>query len=144
MSDWAPDMYASSAVEDYENDEPEFFYAVRRGDKTLAETELNSDPQVIKDTYQGKTPLLYAIMFDQPEMVKFLLEKGASTEGAKEWIEKFKKDYEGQTLGSFAAFEEFKGGRRRRSRLNVKRRGTKRNGRSRKHRKLRKLTTRRR
>lgn len=36
------------------------------------------------------------------------------------------------------------GGRRRRSRLNVKRRGTKRNGRSRKHRKLRKLTTRRR
>lgn len=36
------------------------------------------------------------------------------------------------------------GGRRRKLRLNVKRRGTKRNGRSRKHRKLRKLSTRRR
>ena len=43
-----------------------------------------------------------------------------------------------------AAMTQGKGGRSRRSRLNVKRRGTKRHGRSGKHRKLRKLTTRRR
>jgi ankyrin repeat protein len=62
--------------------------AAAKGDIKAAENWLNVAGKTINDSdQQGNTPLSYAVEFGTPEMVKFLLDKGANVngKGTKGW-----------------------------------------------------------
>ena len=60
---------------------PDIFEACRKGDLATVEQIYNSDlPIINSEDQKGFTPLIIAVYNNQPAIVKFLLDKGASPE----------------------------------------------------------------